>query len=198
MLNLIHSSAHFQLLFTSNLQPSSMTFLRHIKITTPCPTAALRTSISPASPTQLQKLEPPQASTSSRPLRSAALARISSPRAPSITRSFTSTRALNMASDEDYSAFLDKANQDTGAGNQASSKSSAPAKFKATDSGSNVPKPIRDVCSTEVYVSDADEPFEEVSLKWDGEGGLPDEGMSTWSRDSGRYKFDGYVYCVLV
>lgn len=84
-----------------------------------------------------------------------------------------------MASDDDYMAFLNKANKDPGAGGQASTQSSAPAKFKATDSGSNVPKAIKDVCKKEVYVSDADEPFEEVSLKWDGEGGLPDEGTST-------------------
>lgn len=81
-----------------------------------------------------------------------------------------------MASDEDYMSFLNKANQDTGMGGQASTTSSAPAKFKATDSGSNVPKPIKDVCANEVYTSDADEPFEAVSLKWNGDGGLPDEG----------------------
>lgn len=86
-----------------------------------------------------------------------------------------------MASDDDYMAFLNKANNQSDAGAQASTQSSAPAKFKATDTGSEVPKAIKNACKNEVYVSDADEPFQEVSLKWDGEGGLPDEGTSTWT-----------------
>jgi hypothetical protein len=84
-----------------------------------------------------------------------------------------------MASDAEYMAFLDKANRDADAGRaEAKSQGGNQTKFKATDSGSSVPKEIRDACKNEVYVSDADEPFEEVSLKWDKGEGLPDEGES--------------------
>ncbi|KAK7730678.1 hypothetical protein SLS57_001508 [Botryosphaeria dothidea] len=67
-----------------------------------------------------------------------------------------------MASDEDYAAFLDKANQDTGAPASAQSKS---FKTKAVDS--EVPPVLQSV--EEYYISDADEPFEPVSLKWEGD-----------------------------
>ncbi|KAF4582036.1 hypothetical protein GQ602_006660 [Ophiocordyceps camponoti-floridani] len=81
-----------------------------------------------------------------------------------------------MASDEDYMAFLDKANKDLGEGEAAAQRScDTKFSFKAVDEGSAVPSAIRDVCNKEVYVSDADEPFVEVSLRWTGEGGLPDE-----------------------
>lgn len=75
-----------------------------------------------------------------------------------------------MASDDDYMAFLNKANQDTGV---ASAQQGGTIKTKTVDS--EVPKTIRDVCKDAVYISEADEPFEEVSLKWSGSGGLPDE-----------------------
>jgi hypothetical protein len=80
-----------------------------------------------------------------------------------------------MASDGDYMSFLDKANQDTGnSSNQATTQSKKA--FKTTDSGSQPPKEIKDACKDAFYVSDADEPFEPVSLKYDGED-LPDESM---------------------
>ncbi|KFA66175.1 hypothetical protein S40285_03354 [Stachybotrys chlorohalonatus IBT 40285] len=79
-----------------------------------------------------------------------------------------------MASDEDYMAFLNKANEDTSNGHAASVKNKQPAQFKTKDSGSQVPGPIQAAVSDAVYTSDADEPFEAVSLKWEGNG-LPDE-----------------------
>lgn len=82
-----------------------------------------------------------------------------------------------MASDEDYMSFLNKANQDV-SGDQATTQSSGGQQFKAQDQGSEVPKPIRAAIKDAVYVTDADEPFEGVSLKWQGDGGLPDERMS--------------------
>ncbi|KAH6891089.1 hypothetical protein B0T10DRAFT_547459 [Thelonectria olida] len=88
------------------------------------------------------------------------------------TRYLSTTRSLNMASDEDYMAFLNKANQDTGS---ATAQSSEKPVLKTKDEGSEVPKEIRDVCQQAVYVSEADEPFEEVSLKWDGKHRLPTE-----------------------
>ena len=96
----------------------------------------------------------------------------------SLSNKLSGARSSNMSSDADYMSFLDKANKDTDEGRaQAQSQSGgSKAQFKATDSGSSVPKEIRDACKNEVYVSDADEPFEEVSLKWDKDDGLPDEG----------------------
>ncbi|KAF5983824.1 hypothetical protein FBULB1_3592 [Fusarium bulbicola] len=87
------------------------------------------------------------------------------------TRLLSNTRSLNMSNDDDYMAFLNKANQDTGAGAATQEK----ATFKTKDQGAQVPKPISDVCKNAVYTSDADEPFQEVSLKWEGKNGLPSE-----------------------
>lgn len=95
-------------------------------------------------------------------------------------RPSTPSPKSRMASDEDYMAFLDKANKDVDDGKAYAAEQSqraSKATFKALDSGSQVPKAIKDVCKDTVYVTDADEPFEEVSLKWDGDGGLPDESM---------------------
>ncbi|TLD36968.1 hypothetical protein E2P81_ATG02750 [Venturia nashicola] len=69
-----------------------------------------------------------------------------------------------MASDEDYAAFLDKANQDP-SGGKASAQSSKKAGTKSVDT--EVPKVLEQV--EEYYTSDADEPFEPVSLKWKGD-----------------------------
>ncbi|KAF4961901.1 hypothetical protein FSARC_9977 [Fusarium sarcochroum] len=86
-------------------------------------------------------------------------------------RLLSNTRPLKMSNDDDYMAFLNKANQDTGAGAATQNKTT----FKAKDQGIEVPKAISDVCKKAVYTSDADEPFEEVSLKWQGKNGLPTE-----------------------
>ena len=84
-----------------------------------------------------------------------------------------------MASDEDYMAFLDKANQDVSGGGQATTQSGGGRHvFKTTDQGSEVPKPIQTAVKSAVYVTDADEPFEGVSLKFSGNDGLPDEGTN--------------------
>ncbi|KAB2579654.1 hypothetical protein BFW01_g4768 [Lasiodiplodia theobromae] len=71
-----------------------------------------------------------------------------------------------MASDEDYAAFLAKANQDTGA-----APSTQSIKTKAVDA--EVPHVLLQV--EEYYISDADEPFEPVSLKWDSDS-MPSKG----------------------
>ncbi|PHH85539.1 hypothetical protein CDD83_278 [Cordyceps sp. RAO-2017] len=83
-----------------------------------------------------------------------------------------------MASDEDYMAFLDKANKDAGEGDARAQQQQKPGRavFKAVDDEGAVPQVLRDVAAKSVYTSEADEPFEAVSLKWDGdEDGLPDE-----------------------
>ncbi|PHH73200.1 hypothetical protein CDD82_5606 [Ophiocordyceps australis] len=80
-----------------------------------------------------------------------------------------------MASDEDYMAFLDKANKDVSDGQAgAQQQSKDKAVFKTKDAGMDVPKPIQDACKDTFYVTEADEPFEGVSLKWDKET-LPNE-----------------------
>jgi hypothetical protein len=75
-----------------------------------------------------------------------------------------------MASDEDYASFLDKANQDP-SGGKASTQSTKKASTKSVDT--EVPKTLEQV--EEYYTSDADEPFEPVSLKWEGDD-LPSAG----------------------
>lgn len=68
-----------------------------------------------------------------------------------------------MSSDADYAAFLDKANEGTGAAEQQSSSK----KSVGTSSvNTAVPKVLEQV--EEYYTSDADEPFEPVALKFDG------------------------------
>ncbi|KAF2404930.1 hypothetical protein EJ06DRAFT_525500 [Trichodelitschia bisporula] len=73
-------------------------------------------------------------------------------------RAFRSTPST-MGSDEDYAAFLDKANQDTG---YPTEESKGEVRNKAVDT--DVPAALLGV--EEYYVSEADEPFEPVSLKW--------------------------------
>jgi hypothetical protein len=69
-----------------------------------------------------------------------------------------------MSSDADYASFLDKANQDTGSVQQQSSSSRKSYGTKSVDTA--VPQALEKV--EEYYVSDADEPFEPVALKYDG------------------------------
>lgn len=87
-----------------------------------------------------------------------------------------------MASDDAYLAFLNKANQDPSAGRAAATTttdSSGP--FTTTSAGVEVPRVLQEVTQRDdlVYISDADEPFYPVALKFEGEGkgGLPDEGL---------------------
>lgn len=83
-----------------------------------------------------------------------------------------------MASDKEYMSFLDKANQDPGEGHaektQQGAQGGRKTAFKTTDADTQAPQVIKEACADAVYVTDADEPFDEVSLKWDGSG-LPDE-----------------------
>lgn len=65
-----------------------------------------------------------------------------------------------MASDEDYAAFLDKANQDTGGATTQSKQ------YGTKSVNTAVPKALEQV--EEYYTSDADEPFEPVSLTYSG------------------------------
>ncbi|KAH0494106.1 hypothetical protein TgHK011_000739 [Trichoderma gracile] len=119
------------------------------------------------------------------PPRTAATTTIIIPRISAPTPRFLSTTppSRKMATDEDYMAFLNKANQDADEGRASAQRSSqggaaAAAQqrtFKATDDGAEIPKSIAEALRDAFYVSEADEPFSGVSLRWKGEGGLPDE-----------------------
>ncbi|MCJ1482415.1 hypothetical protein MMC06_002579 [Schaereria dolodes] len=73
-----------------------------------------------------------------------------------------------MSSDEAYSSFLERANQDTGTSSTSTKTSSAATKTVDTD----VPAPLQTI--EQYYVSEADEPFVPVSLKWTGRS-MPSE-----------------------
>ncbi|RAL64131.1 hypothetical protein DID88_003319 [Monilinia fructigena] len=81
--------------------------------------------------------------------------------------------ADKMASDEDYMAFLNKANEDPSAGTSNAASNSRKVEFKTTDDEVDVPGVLVRATKDAWYVSDADEPFVVVALKHDG--GLPDE-----------------------
>ncbi|MCJ1312320.1 hypothetical protein MMC25_005994 [Agyrium rufum] len=73
-----------------------------------------------------------------------------------------------MADDDSaYTDFLDKANQDTGASAQVSSASGGGKSAGIRTVDTDVPAHLKGV--DVYYVSDADEPFEPVSLKWEGD-----------------------------
>ena len=101
------------------------------------------------------------------------------------------TAVAAMSSDDSYSSFLGQANQDTGASAKASSTSQS-ASTKAVDR--EVPSALEKV--EQYYVSEADEPFEPVSLGWSGEN-MPSESESSpssiWVFRAGRRK-EKHVY----
>jgi hypothetical protein len=88
----------------------------------------------------------------------------------------TKAKGDKMASDEDYSAFLDKANEDPSKGVANTQSKDQKVELKAVDSGVEVPAVLKKVTKDAFYVSDADEPFVPVCLKGAGKG-LPDEGL---------------------
>ncbi|KAI0425708.1 hypothetical protein F5Y09DRAFT_321080 [Xylaria sp. FL1042] len=93
----------------------------------------------------------------------------------SCLRNFATSATTRMASDEDYMAFLDKANRDPNEG-YAKPQSNSKGEFKATDDDAKIPPAIQQATKDAFYVSDADEPFVPVCLAWDEGGkGLPDE-----------------------
>lgn len=74
-----------------------------------------------------------------------------------------------MSSDDTYSSFLDQANQDTGASKVSTKSNTATTKAVDTD----VPVELQNV--DRYYTSETDEPFEQVSLQWNGNK-MPSEG----------------------
>jgi hypothetical protein len=79
-----------------------------------------------------------------------------------------------MASDDAYAAFLTKANEDPGAGQAAATAPTATA-ITTTAVDAAVPAALQGLHLS--YASEADEPFEPVSLQWTGPD-LPADGTS--------------------
>ncbi|KAL8703584.1 MAG: hypothetical protein Q9201_003232 [Fulgogasparrea decipioides] len=73
-----------------------------------------------------------------------------------------------MSSNDAYASFLDQANQDTGASRASTTSESATTKAVDTE----IPVGLQNV--EQYYTSEADEPFEPVSLEWDGNN-MPSE-----------------------
>jgi hypothetical protein len=65
-----------------------------------------------------------------------------------------------MGSDEEYQAFLDKANSDVSGANTSTSKP------KSTANTSSVPAALQNIDA--FYSTDSDEPFEPIALEYDG------------------------------
>ncbi|KAL4918180.1 hypothetical protein BDW62DRAFT_181992 [Aspergillus aurantiobrunneus] len=85
------------------------------------------------------------------------------------TSTTISSRA--MSSDDAYMSFLDKANADLDSGrSQATTQqsSSSAARTETVDINVKVPTPLTSVDA--FYISETDEPFEPVALRWEGAG----------------------------
>lgn len=80
-----------------------------------------------------------------------------------------------MSSDDAYMSFLDKANADVSG--SAPQQGAGTVKTETVHSSLSVPKLLQSVDA--YYISDTDEPFEPVALKWDGaaKGAWPSAGM---------------------
>jgi hypothetical protein len=70
-----------------------------------------------------------------------------------------------MSSDDAYMSFLDKANADLNAG-RSQAQATETARTETVDANTQVPAQLQSVDA--YYVSDADEPFEPVALRWEG------------------------------
>ncbi|KAL2832947.1 hypothetical protein BDW59DRAFT_138955 [Aspergillus cavernicola] len=75
-----------------------------------------------------------------------------------------------MSSDDAYMSFLDKANADLDSGRSQpqTQQSSSSARTETVNANVSVPTPLTSVDA--YYISDTDEPFEPVALKWEGAG----------------------------
>ncbi|KAH8811836.1 hypothetical protein F5884DRAFT_750184 [Xylogone sp. PMI_703] len=94
---------------------------------------------------------------------------------PAISPLLSEHAVTKMASDEDYAAFLEKANQDPNEG-IANTSGSNKLEFKAVSTGVKVPDVLSKATQDAFYISDSDEEFVPVCLKLPkGKKGLPDE-----------------------
>lgn len=81
-----------------------------------------------------------------------------------------------MASDDAYTSFLDKANADLNAG-RAPQQGAGSVRTETVDATVKIPTALQSVDA--YYISDTDEPFEPVVLRWEGatKGVWPSAGM---------------------
>ena len=86
------------------------------------------------------------------------------------TKHIFALKSVRMSSDDAYASFLDQANQDTGASKASTQSQPQKASINAVDT--EVPPALQSI--EQYYVSEADEPFEPVSLKWGGSN-MPSE-----------------------
>lgn len=85
-----------------------------------------------------------------------------------------------MSGDDAYTSFLDKANADLDAGRQQQAGSSAATATRASAVDADEPVPAALAGVEAFYVSETDEPFEPVVMRW-GAGEFPDECTSSSS-----------------
>ncbi|PKX98991.1 uncharacterized protein P174DRAFT_437436 [Aspergillus novofumigatus IBT 16806] len=71
-----------------------------------------------------------------------------------------------MSSDDAYVSFLDKANADLNNARAAQTQQSSGVRTETVDVGAQIPAPLRSVDA--YYISETDEPFEPVTLRWEG------------------------------
>lgn len=92
-------------------------------------------------------------------------------------RALSTTTTRTMASDDAYMAFLNKANADLDKGRAEQSATETGLDTKTVDADEQIPASLSDV--EMYYVSETDEPFEPVVLRWEGarEGVWPGQGM---------------------
>lgn len=79
-----------------------------------------------------------------------------------------------MSGDDAYTSFLDKANADLDAGRQQQAAPSAATATRASAVDADEPVPAALAGVEAFYISETDEPFEPVVMRW-GEGEFPDE-----------------------
>lgn len=72
-----------------------------------------------------------------------------------------------MSSDDDaYMSFLDKANADLNNARAQQTQQSSGVRTETVDVGVQIPAPLKSVNA--YYISETDEPFEPVTLRWEG------------------------------
>ncbi|KAB8067673.1 hypothetical protein BDV29DRAFT_185744 [Aspergillus leporis] len=84
------------------------------------------------------------------------------------------TLSRAMSSDDAYMSFLDKANSDLNTARTQQTPDSSTIRTETVETGIRVPAPLKSVDA--YYISETDEPFEPVALKWEAasKGVFPD------------------------
>jgi hypothetical protein len=97
------------------------------------------------------------------------------------SRAFTTSQPQKMADDASYLAFLEQANAPLPTSDTAVENGLKHVQLKTVDPGAKIPQAIEKLLDSgdAYYVSDADEEFVGVNLKFEGaeRGDWPDEGL---------------------